>query len=86
MLSQQNIEFAELPLSGTKEIGTLITYDENNQQLRRWRPFNSMRFEGDMVIKDGINEQGRKIAVDERNWYRFVKDKGYEFIPEIFEY
>ncbi len=85
-LSQQDIPFTELPLNGTKEIGTLIAYDENNQQLRRWRPFNSMRFEGDMVIKDGINEQGRKIAVDERNWYRFVKDKGYEFIPEIFEY
>jgi len=85
-LQTQDIEFKELPLFGTKEIGTMIAYDENNQQLRRWRPFNSMKFEGDIVIKDGINEQGKKIAIDERAWYKFVKEKGYEFMPEIYEY
>ena len=45
-----------------------------------------MKFDGDLVIKEGINEQGRKIAVDERAWYKFVKENGYEFIPEIYEY
>ena len=85
-LANKNIEFLELSLSGTKEIGTMIAFDENNYQLRRWRPFNHMIFDGDFVIKDGINEQGKKIAIDERAWYRFVKSKGYEFIPEIYEY
>lgn len=85
-LQKQDIKFKELPLFGTKEIGTMIAYDENNQQQRRWRPFNSMKFDGDLVIKDGLNEQGKKIAIDERNWYKFVKEKGYEFIPEIYEY
>ena len=64
----------------------MIAYSENNEQSRRWRPFNTMKFEGDIVIKDGINEQGKKIAIDERAWYKFVKEKGYEFIPEIYEY
>src|SRR5574344_2014903 len=85
-LQTQDIKFKELPLYGTKEIGTMIAYSENNEQLRRWRPFNSMKFDGDIVIKDGINEQGKKIAIDERAWYKFVKEKGYEFIPEIYEY
>lgn len=85
-LQTQDIKFKELPLYGTKEIGTMIAYSENNEQSRRWRPFNTMKFEGDIVIKDGINEQGKKIAIDERAWYKFVKEKGYEFIPEIYEY
>jgi len=85
-LKTQKIDFAELPLYGSKEIGTMLSYSENNECLRRWRPFNSMKFDGDLVIKEGINEQGRKIAVDERAWYKFVKENGYEFIPEIYEY
>lgn len=85
-LSTKNIAFEEFALTGTREIGTLIAYDENNNQIRRWRPFNSMKFEGDIVIKDGIDEQGKKIAIDERAWYKFVKEKGYEFIPDIYEY
>lgn len=85
-LSSQNIDFKELSLKGSKEIGTLIAFNENSNQLRRWRPFNSMKFEGDLVIKDGLNEQGKKIAIDERAWYKFVKEKGYVFIPEIYEY
>lgn len=78
--------FKCIDLTGTKEIGTLLSYSENNNDIRRWRPFNSMKFIGDIVIKDGINEQGKKIAIDERNWYKFVKEKGFEFIPEIYEY
>lgn len=85
-LKTQNINFKELPLYGSKEIGTMLSYSENNECTKRWRPFNSMKFDGDIVIKEGINEQGRKIAVDERAWYKFVKEKGYEFIPEIYEY
>lgn len=85
-LQTQDIDFKDLPLYGTKEIGTMIAYSENNEQQRRWRPFNSMKFDGDIVIKDGINEQGKKIAIDERAWYKFVKENGYEYIPEIYEY
>lgn len=85
-LETQNIDFKELDLSGSKEIGTILSYSENNEQIRRWRPFNSMKFNGDIVIKEGINEQGKKIAIDERNWYKFVKAQNYEFIPEIYEY
>ena len=85
-LQTQNIDFKRLDLYGSKEIGTLLSYSDNNDSTPRCRPFNSMEFNDDIVVKRGINEQGRKIAVDEVNWYKKVKEFGYEYIPEIYEY
>ena len=86
-LCTQDIAFEELPLTGTKEIGTLLSYNgENGSDKTRCRPFNSIEFDGNFVIKKGITEQGRKIALDEIAWYKHVKELGYEFIPEILEY
>ncbi len=84
-LSKQNINFKELLLTGTKEIGTLLAYEETCGKPR-CRPFNSMEFDGSTVIKRGIDEQGKKIAIDEIAWYKHVQELGYEFIPEIYEY
>jgi len=84
-LQTQDIDFKELPLTGMKEVGTLLAYDEVNRQPR-CRPFNSIEFYDDIVIKQGISEQGQKIAADEIAWYKHVKNLGYEFIPEISEY
>lgn len=85
-LEKQNISFNRLDLYGSKEIGTLLSYSDNNDDTPRCRPFNSMEFNGDIIIKRGINEQGQKIAVDEIAWYKHVKGLGFENIPEIYEY
>lgn len=85
-LEKQNINFDRLDLYGSKEIGTLLSYSDNNDSAPRCRPFNSMEFDGDIIIKRGINEQGKKIAVDEIAWYKHVKKLGFENIPEIYEY
>ena len=85
-LEKQNINFKRLDLYGSKEIGTLLSYSDNNDPAPRCRPFNSMIFDGDIIIKKGINEQGIKIAKDEINWYKHVKELGYKNIPEIYEY
>lgn len=85
-LEKQDIKFNRLDLYGSKEIGTLLSYSDNNDSTPRCRPFNSMEFNNDIIIKRGINEQGKKIAIDEINWYKHVKELGYKNIPEIFEY
>ena len=85
-LQKQDIKFNRIDLYGSKEIGTLLSYSDNNDSTPRCRPFNSMEFNGDIIIKRGINEQGKKIAVDEIAWYKHVKELGFENIPEIFEY
>ena len=69
-LEKQNIKFNRLDLYGSKEIGTLLSYADNTDDAPRCRPFNSMEFQGDVIIKRGINEQGKKIAVDEVAWYK----------------
>lgn len=85
-LQNQNIVFKELPLYGTKEVGTMLAYSELNGDIPRCRPFNKMEFNGDIIIKTGINEQGKKIAIDEVAWYKHVKELGYTNIPDIYEY
>lgn len=85
-LQMQDIKFNRLDLTGAKEIGTLISYEDNNETTPRCRPFNKIEFNNDIIIKTGINKQGQDIAKDEIAWYKFVKDLGYENIPEIYEY
>lgn len=85
-LGTKNLQFEELPLFGSKEIGTMISYSENNDDSNRCRPFNKMVFDGDYVTKTAITEQGKKIACDEIAWYKKVSDLGYKYIPEIYSY
>lgn len=85
-LSKSGIKFNRLALTGSKEIGTLLSYSDNNDSSPRCRPFNSMEFNGDIIVKRGINAQGEKIAKDEIAWYKHVKELGYENIPEIYDY
>ena len=85
-LGEKGIKFQRLDLYGSKEIGTLLSYADHTSRGPRCRPFNSMEYEGDKVIKRGITEQGRKIAVDEIAWYKHVRDLGYSNIPLIYGY
>lgn len=85
-LKDQNIPFKRLDLYGSKEIGTLLAYADNDNSLRKCRPFNAIEYNGDIIVKRGITDQGRKIAVDEVNWYKHVKALDCQCIPEIYEY
>lgn len=85
-LSKQDIKFNRLNLYGSKEIGTLLSYSDNNEMICCCRPFNSMEIEKDIIIKRGITEQGKRIAQSEIAWYKHVRELGFENIPEIYEY
>jgi len=85
-LCENKIKFKEFSLEDTKEIGTLIAYDELNKNENKTRPFNKITVENNIVIKEAVNEQGIKIANDEINWYKEVKKFDYNNIPEIYEY
>lgn len=54
-------------------------------EFGKCRPFNHMRIEGDRVIKEGIDEQGRKLAVREKEWYSHVA-KYDVAVPKIYSY
>lgn len=80
-LSQREIPFVELPLYHTKEYGVLEEYAR--LESGRCRPFNRLIFQEDILIKEGIDEQGRALAKRERAWYAAVMDKGFSNIPRI---
>lgn len=85
-LSNKNILFNRLDMYGGLEIGTMLSYFQNELNKPKCRPFNKIEFKGDIVLKYGINEQGQKLAQDEAAWYRKVVALGYTNIPKIYGY
>ncbi|MCR4563211.1 MAG: nucleoside-diphosphate-sugar pyrophosphorylase [Clostridiales bacterium] len=81
-LSQADIDLKPITLSKTREFGLLSEY--NKIQPRKCRPFNSIEIKDDKIIKRGINEQGRSLAVREKAWYRAAMEYGFDSIPKIF--
>lgn len=81
-LRDKNKRFEELPLFRTKEYGLLEEYQLLPQD--KCRPFNRIKIEGDCIIKQAVDEQGRKLAVREAAWYKKVREKNFENIPHIY--
>lgn len=85
-LSTKNIEFEKIGLINGLEIGTMLSYFQNELNKPKCRPFNKMEFKDDIVLKYPINEHGKKLAQDETAWYKKVIELGYENIPKIYGY
>lgn len=83
-LSKKNLRFERLNMYGGLEIGTMLSYFQNELNKPKCRPFNKMEFKGDIVLKYPLNDQGRKLAADEIAWYKKVTDLGYTNIPKIY--
>jgi GTP:adenosylcobinamide-phosphate guanylyltransferase/thiamine kinase-like enzyme len=81
-LKDKNFRFTELGLSGTKEFGMLSEYEKLDKE--KCRPFNEISFEGNVLVKEGIDEQGKKLALLESKWYELVKTEGFVNIPKIY--
>lgn len=88
-LRQEKKEFKTISLKRTKEYGLLSSIEGRNgdQPEFRCRPFNRIEKTGDgKLIKYGIDEQGKELAVREKAWYRLVSEKGFTHIPKIYSY
>lgn len=85
-LSTKDLAFERLNMFGGLEIGTMLSYFQNELNKPKCRPFNKMEFKGDIVLKYPLNEQGQKLAADEIAWYKKVTALGYTNIPKIYGY
>lgn len=89
-LSERNFKFNTIDLYKTKEYGLLSEYDkaEEKKEGSRCRPFNKIEEKDGKIIKEGIDEQGRALAVREKACYKFVEEhgKGKAAIPEIYSF
>ncbi len=83
-LRDKGLTFEEQPLYKTKEYGLYSEWDKLPKM--RCRPFNSIRAEGSKIIKEGIDEQGKKLAAREIAWYKKLQGKSFDAIPEIYSY
>lgn len=82
-LGEKRYTFEELPLYKTKEYGLISEY--NKLKVEKSRPFNKLTIDGDIIIKEGIDEQGRALAVRERAWYEKLAERNFKNIPKIYE-
>lgn len=80
----ENKKFDTINLYGTKEFGLLLEY--NKLHYQKCRPFNKMAIKEDRVRKEGIDTQGKQLAIREKNWYRYIKDLGFQQIPQIYSF
>ncbi len=83
-LQGQNIAFEEQPLFKTHEYGLYDEWDKLPKS--RCRPFNQIKIDGDKVVKIGIDEQGKALAIREINWYKVASKMNFSNLPTIFGY
>lgn len=83
-LRERGLTFEELPLYGTKEYGLASEYGKLPKQ--RCRPFNKITADGNIIVKEGIDAQGKSLAMREVAWYQKLNDKHFDNIPRIYEY
>ncbi len=81
-LAESGLELEELPLYYTKEYGLLAEYQK--LETEKCRPFNRLLVEEDLIVKEGIDDQGRALAERECAWYEKLCQKGFPNIPKIY--
>lgn len=83
-LSETEIAFSKLPLNCAQEYGLLNEWEKI--PVQKCRPFNRITVMGDRVCKEGIDQQGKVLAVREAAWYRKVAEQNFPGIPVIYSY
>ncbi len=83
-LKENDKKFIPLSLYKTKEYGMLKEY--NSLEVQKCRPFNRITFNEDYIIKEGIDEQGVKLAKREVAWYQKIRQAHFHNIPQIYEF
>lgn len=79
----KKMNFKEISLAGTRELGLLEEYEKLGQL--KTRPFNRITVDGDILTKAPVDDQGRKLAKRECAWYDKARDKGIKGLPVIYE-
>ncbi|WP_413853934.1 NTP transferase domain-containing protein [Candidatus Ruminimicrobium bovinum] len=85
-LSNKNIRFKTFDLYGVKEIGTILSYFQNELNKPKTRPFNKIEFFKNRVIKTSVDKQGEKLALDEIAWYKKICKFNFKDIPQIYNF
>ncbi len=87
-MQQQGQIYNTFGLYQTKEYGLLSEWKKIGERKEggQCRPFNKMTVEGNVITKEGVDEQGKALAVREKAWYKYVINKNYKQIPQIYSF
>jgi len=85
-LKKEKIKFKSLKLINTYEVGTLEKYFKIQKNYPPVRPFNQIIKQKKIIIKKSLDQQGKKIALNEKNFYKKFEKFEYNFIPKVFKY
>lgn len=66
-MQSEGMGFREVSLASTREFGLLEEY--RRLERVKCRPFNRIALEGDMLVKEALDDQGRALAKRESAWY-----------------
>ena len=84
-LSESKLSFKTLFLPKTKEFGLLEVIDKLQKPL--CRPFNTLTFLEDRVVKQPVDQQGFTLAENEINWYKYVsQNSNIKNLPKIYDF
>ncbi|MBR1866362.1 MAG: hypothetical protein IJ801_07640 [Lachnospiraceae bacterium] len=78
-MQERELSFDEWSLAGTREFGLLEEYEKLEQV--KCRPFNRIVVEGDVLIKEAVDQQGESLAARECAGYKKAMEKRLEAIP-----
>lgn len=81
-MQQKQKQFVEISLAGTREFGLLEEYEKLTVQ--KCRPFNRVRIDGDVFIKEAVDAQGVKLAERECAWYAKAMEENISILPKIY--
>lgn len=81
-MQQTKKVFKEISLAGTKEFGLIEEYEKLGQE--KCRPFNKITINGDILIKEAVDEQGKILAKRECAWYECAQKYNINIIPQIY--
>lgn len=81
MQSKQMI-FREFSLAGTREFGLIEEYEKLRKE--KCRPFNRITVNGNILTKEAVDGQGKKLAVWECAWYKKAGEQHGGILPRIY--
>lgn len=82
-MQQHGMRYDVVGLAGTREFGLIEEYEKLENS--KCRPFNKITIEGEVLIKEPLDEQGAKLAKREQAWYERARNLGIEILPKIYE-
>ena len=81
-MQKKQMAFSTLSLAGTREFGLLEEYER--LETIKTRPFNKISIDGDILTKEPVDEQGKRLAIRESSWYEKAKKFHITGLPKIY--